>query len=723
MHSLKPTFAALRAAVATLAACLVAIALSVPAGAADSGYRQSRGPNGEVEQNSCSLIVAPAHARCHAHVRVDAKARSASPARVAKVQPFVLGNNGAYDPSYLQSAYNIPAAQGANQTVAIVDAYDDPNVASDLAYYRSYFGLPAVSSNTATSPWFRKVNQTGGTSSPAADAGWGQEISLDVDMVSAICPHCNILLVEANSNSLADLGASVNEAVALGAVAVSNSYGGSEYSGEATDSSTYYNHPGIAITVSSGDNGYGVEFPAASNTVTAVGGTSLQQATNTGTRNATETAWSGAGSGCSAYEGKPGWQSDSGCSRRTVADVSAVADPNTGVWVYDTQPGQPYGANGFQVFGGTSVASPIVGSVYALAGKANSTDTLASYPYSHTTSLFDITSGSNGSCGGSYLCTAGTGYDGPTGLGTPNSTGAFVPAGPPPGHLTLSFSSASITAGSSTTGTVGLVNADGTTGSAPSGGLSVSLSSSSAKGSFTPASPITVAAGASSANFSYSDTAAGTATVTASASGWNSASASLSISAGSASHLAVSPASASLPTGGSQTFTASATDAYGNPADAGGTTWTLSSGLAGTLSCSGPCASTTFTAGDSASSGTVNAALAGTPGASANVTVSAQGFTLSVTPSSQSISHGSTAYYTVNINRTGGFNGAVSLSLSGCPAYSYCSFSSNPTTGSSDTLSIRTWGYTPRSTYTLTVNGTASGQPKQSASPVTLTVY
>jgi subtilase family serine protease len=242
-------------------------------------------------------------------------------------------------------------------------------------------------------------------------------------MASAVCPNCKILLVEANSNAYTDLGAAVDRAALVGANAISNSYGGGEFSVEG--SSTYndhYNHPGIAVTVSSGDGGYGVEFPAASQYVTAVGGTSLTK--NTSTRGWTESAWSGAGSGCSRYIAKPSWQHDSGCSRRTVADVSAVANPSTGVAVYDSY-GSSGGANWY-VFGGTSVAAPIIASVYALAGNASSVS-YGSYPYGHTASLFDVTSGSNGSCGyySRYLCKAGSGYDGPTGLGTPNGTGAF----------------------------------------------------------------------------------------------------------------------------------------------------------------------------------------------------------------------------------------------------------------------------------------------------------
>jgi len=314
-------------------------------------------------------------------------------------------------------------------TVAIVDAYDDPKAASDLAVYRKQFGLPACATGC-----FTKVNQSGTPGNyPKGNRSWAEEISLDLDMVSAICPNCHILLVEATSASFANLGAAENEAVKLGANAISNSYGGSEFNTE-TNYDQYYTHLGIAITVSSGDGGYGVEYPAASPYVTAVGGTSLTHVSSP-TRAWTETAWSGAGSGCSAYEPKPTppgqtttWQTnqiDPSCGMRTVADVSAVADPYTGVSVYDTYGG----VGGWLVFGGTSVASPIIASVYALAGPISSTTYGSQVPYSAYLSnpsvLNDIQSGSNGSCSGSYLCTAVPGYDGPTGLGTPNGTSGF----------------------------------------------------------------------------------------------------------------------------------------------------------------------------------------------------------------------------------------------------------------------------------------------------------
>jgi subtilase family serine protease len=282
--------------------------------------------------------------------------------------------------------------------------------------YRSQFGLPAC---TTANGCFRKVNQNGGTTYPRKNGGWAQEISLDLDMVSAICPNCHILLVEATSSSFANLGAAVNRAAAMGANVISNSYGGSDAS-DATYGS-YYNHPGIAVTVSSGDAGYGVEYPASSHYVTAVGGTHLAKSGTS--RGWTETAWSGAGSGCSAYNTALSGAASfgTGCSRRAVADVSAVADPNTGVAVYDSYAYQ--GLSGWLVFGGTSVASPIIASVYALAGNAASIDN--NYPYTHSGSLFDVTSGSNGSCSTSQWCTARAGWDGPTGLGTPNGSGAF----------------------------------------------------------------------------------------------------------------------------------------------------------------------------------------------------------------------------------------------------------------------------------------------------------
>jgi subtilase family serine protease len=356
---------------------------------------------------------------CNAIRRTDIKGVSAN-----ALSPDATPSG--YGPSNLDSAYKLSTTGGSGVTVAIVDAYNDPNAASDLAAYRSQFGLPAC---TVANGCFKQLNQNGATSPlPANNTGWAGEESLDIDMVSAICPLCHIDLIEATSPSNSALYTAENTAASL-AKFVSNSWGGDEYSGQTTDDSNF-NHPGVAITVSSGDDATGAEFPATSRYVTAVGGTSLTTASNS--RGWNETAWSDAGSGCSAYDAKPTWQTvTTNCSRRAEADVSAVADPNTGVAVYQT-----YGASGWVVYGGTSVAAPIIASVYAIAGTPGASDYPASYPYAHQGNLFDVTSGSNGSCG-APICTAGPGWDGPTGLGTPNGTAAFTAGGGTGGSVTV----------------------------------------------------------------------------------------------------------------------------------------------------------------------------------------------------------------------------------------------------------------------------------------------
>jgi subtilase family serine protease len=251
--------------------------------------------------------------------------------------------------------------------------------------------------------------------------GWAGEQALDVDAVSAAAPDAKIVVVQANSASFADLGTAVQTAAKqAGVVAISNSYGG----GDADDATygAYYNHPGIAVTASTGDDGYqGGSYPASSSYTTAVGGTSLVAASNS--RGWSETVWSGAGSGCSTYNtALPGAASFStGCSKRAMADVSAAADPGKGGMAiyYPTSKT----ASTWAQFGGTSEAAPIIASVYALSG--NTSGYANSFPYAHPGSLFDVTSGSNGSCPTTQWCNARTGWDGPTGLGTPNGAGAF----------------------------------------------------------------------------------------------------------------------------------------------------------------------------------------------------------------------------------------------------------------------------------------------------------
>jgi len=379
----------------------LAVVPAPPAGAPPSGRRAA-----------CGGMVAAPYASCMAIVN------TAVPGLTPGGQP------AGYGPSDIQSAYALPDA-GAGQTVALVDAYDDSNAESDLAAYRAQYGLPPC---TTANGCFTKVNQDGAAGPlPAPDSGWGLEISLDLDAVSAACPRCHILLVEANSSSISDLGPAVDTAVGLGASVVSNSYGSTgEFSGEQFFE-PYYHHRRVPIVVASGDYGYGngalminsISYPAASRYVVAAGGTSLQPAPGTA-RGWTESAWAGATSGCSAYIHKPGWQHDRLCRNRTVADVAAVADPQTGLAVYDT-----FGWGGWLVVGGTSAASPLVASVYALAGNG-ARQRYASGLYRDPGHLFDVTAGANGdNCYSTYLCTAGSGYDGPTGLGTPDGTGSF----------------------------------------------------------------------------------------------------------------------------------------------------------------------------------------------------------------------------------------------------------------------------------------------------------
>jgi subtilase family serine protease len=368
--------------------------------------------------------------RCESALRVD-----------LAIVPAATAAHSGYGAQDLQAAYKLAAAaakNGGTQTVALVDAYDDPTIESDLNVYRAYYGLgPCTTANGC----FKKVNQDGEQGNyPIANPDWDPEIALDTEMVSAVCPKCHILLVEANSADEtvamsnpaqhSDLGAAVDTAVNLGATEVSNSYGSVGPEPDQTFFDHYYNHPGVAITASAGDSDYGTIWPAASPYVTAVGGTELVQDATT-KRGWSESVWGsafpgvlpnvaqGTGSGCSIWEPKPAWQHDAGCAGRTVADVAAVAD---NVAIYDSSAE----IGGWGVVAGTSIASPFTAAVYALAGNAKSV-VYGSYPYSHTSGLFDVTSGSNmtptTTCG--YLCQAGPGYDGPTGLGTPNGVAGF----------------------------------------------------------------------------------------------------------------------------------------------------------------------------------------------------------------------------------------------------------------------------------------------------------
>ena len=411
----------------------VSATAAVPAGAAVAASARpasAAAAQAPAAQRAVCPPPGPDRAECQAVFQLAAGAGRNAPAFAATVSPV-----GGYGPTQLREAYNLThdsQARGKGETVAIVDAFRDPNAASDLAAYRSHFSLPACGTSSGC---LRIVNQSGKSGSlPSASSDWAVEQSLDLDMISAICPHCRLLLVEASSTSSASLGQAEDTAVRMGAKFVSNSWSSSEMRGEAKYNH-YFDHPGVAVVVASGDSGYGVSYPADLQFVTSVGGTGLSHR-KSGTRAWTETAWGsaskgaqGTGSGCSALTAKPSWQRAAvdiaahGCPRRTENDVAAVANPATGVAVYDT-----YKTRGsWALVGGTSAATPIVAGIYALAGKPAPRSYPSSYLYQHPGHFHDVTSGSDGVCpkASHYLCAAVKGYDGPTGVGTPLGVAGF----------------------------------------------------------------------------------------------------------------------------------------------------------------------------------------------------------------------------------------------------------------------------------------------------------
>lgn len=381
-------------------------------------------------RQACPKPARPGLMQCQALIDTKLAARAAEANSVPGLTP-----------TEFQTVYGLtglPGSAGTGETVAVVDAFDDPNAASDLAWYRFEAGQPACASASGIGPGsgcLTQVDQTGGSALPGTDptGGWEAEESLDLDAVSTICPNCHILLVEANSASITDMAAAENTAVALGANVVSNSWGsGSEFIGETAFDSAF-DHPGVAITAAAGDNGYGTQYPAASPYVTSVGGTSLYYVTPP-TNAWIQTAWSGTGSGCSVLEPAPAWQQAAGspltgCRNRTETDVSATANPNDpSLSTYDTYPSP--GLNvGWNFLAGTSEATAIIAAIYALAGNPAPGTYPASYLYEQPHAFHDVTTGSaDGTCetNRAYLCNPETGYDGPTGWGTPNGAAPFA---------------------------------------------------------------------------------------------------------------------------------------------------------------------------------------------------------------------------------------------------------------------------------------------------------
>jgi hypothetical protein len=338
-------------------------------------------------------------------------------AEEAPVAPAATpGRLNAYGPADLKAAYDIPAST-TNATVAIVVAYAAPSVEADLGAYRAFYGLPAC---TIANGCLSVLNQRGAASPlpTTTNAGWETETALDVQMVSAVCPSCRIMLMLADSDNGKNMHDAVLAAVAKGAQFVSMSWGAPEFSGMDRFG---FDTPGVAFVAASGDNGYGTAWPAVDSNVVSVGGTSLTRSTTTA-RGFTEKVWgtsasNGTGSGCSAYVPKPSWQTTSLCgSARAMNDVAVVGDPSTGVAVY------LHGS--WRKMGGTSAGAPIVAAMYALAGSPSTTVAPPSYPYANRSHFLDITQGSNGDCG-SAVCNAASGWDGPTGVGVPQGVGGF----------------------------------------------------------------------------------------------------------------------------------------------------------------------------------------------------------------------------------------------------------------------------------------------------------
>ncbi len=343
-------------------------------------------------------------------------------------------------PSDLQDAYRIQQPHGAVPTIAIIDAYGYSALESDLAMYRSQYGLPPC---TIANGCLRVVRDDGSTTlppDPPTTDDWTIETALDVDMASAACPTCKILVVQATSSLNQYLIPAQRTAVQLGATVISNSWGSGQPGVNYAATEPYFDHPGVPTFVSSGDNGYdeggvGPHYPSTSAHVVAVGGTALRR--DGSARGWSEVAWSMAGSSCSTSIAKPAYQAAVPCQFRAASDVSAVADPATGVAVYNARNG------GWIEVGGTSAAAPLVATMVAAAGLAPQI-TGGDWFATHANALHDVVSGGNGGCATS-VCNAGTGWDGPTGYGTPDMA-RLTDAGPMVG-ITAPADGATVAAG------------------------------------------------------------------------------------------------------------------------------------------------------------------------------------------------------------------------------------------------------------------------------------
>jgi hypothetical protein len=497
---LPPLISLLAAAALAPAAIPAAAAAETPLPPSSYATRGACAAPSRLHGSCLAVELVPLTAQARAHTRPIGIVRADGDATPAAHNP-AAGDFG-LRPADLHTAYELPATAATEQTIALIDAYNDPSAEADLATYSAMFGLPAC---TTANGCFKKVNEFGSESSlpfPTTKAeletaeaggeeakfeaeqavGWGAEISLDIESTHAVCPNCHIILVEARSTSYADLEQAERAGESLGATELSNSWGGSEEGvTPSDDDASPFNDPGVVITASSGDNGFlgwdaeyeeergFTNYPAASPHVVAVGGTRLTL--GSGASWSSETVWNGSGAsggGCSTQFTAPLWQqhlpdwSSIGCSnKRAVADVAADADPHTGIAVTDSSSAceteYSEGATKHVIhwctYGGTSLASPIIASIFALAGGAGVAEYPARTLYENErlepAALHDVTVGSNGecasfnaktglstcepaaeaaaSCAAKGSCLAGTGFDGPSGVGTPDGIKAFIP--------------------------------------------------------------------------------------------------------------------------------------------------------------------------------------------------------------------------------------------------------------------------------------------------------
>lgn len=562
---------------AAVLVCSLALGVAAAVAAVPAAVAGASGASRPHNSQSEACPAAPVrYARCLAKVLHPASRRH---------DPSPLSSTPVgYSPTAIAGAYGFARTGGAGSTIAIVDAYGDPTVTSNLQTFSSEYGIPCTGC-------FTKVNQTGRSSTyPRANSGWGLEQSLDVEWAHALAPSAHVLLVEARTNSFTNLLAAVRYAAAS-ARYVSMSWGGTEFLGE-TSYDTYFKASGVSYFAAAGDTAGAVIYPSASPDVLSIGGTTLH---SSGDAWVSETAWSDAGGGCSAYEppsasqkAYPTYdQTTANCrTKRATPDISLDANPTTGVAVYDTE-----AESGWLEVGGTSASTVMVAAHATETGSPVG----ATFVYGKSIKVYDVTSGSN-----THPCEVG--YDLCTGVGSWNTavgkTSGTSGGGGPTGTLSFTTTSKSLTAGGSVPVTVSASGASG------SGSVSVSLSTNSSGGTFSPTS-VTVPKGGSAA-VDYKDTKAGTSTLTASATNWTSASRTVTVIPGSLHSISVTPSSTSLAEGATATFTARGYDSYGNPVTSGfSPTWTTTA--PGTIASTGT-ATAKFTASSSKTgSGTVTA--------------------------------------------------------------------------------------------------------------------